>query len=186
MLWFGKKKQRLKESRIAVLVTEGVEQILLDEPIRALRKTDIDIFLLGPSAGTIRAMRDRQPGDRVPVDAAIRDVHPASFSALLLPGGVKAVQRLRRNKQAVAFVRSFADYGKPIAAIGYAPLLLVEADLVQGHNVTSWPGIRQELINAGANWVDEPYVVDEFLLTGRDPKAFSKQFVQLVSDVVSV
>ncbi len=186
MFGFGRKKQRLKESRVAVLVADGVEQVLLDEPIRALRKAGVDVFLLAPHAGTIRAMKDRKPGDKIQVDAAFQDVHPASFAALLIPGGVDAVERLRRDKQVLAFVRSFVPYGKPIAAVGYAPLLLASAGLVQGHRVTSWPGIQEDLLNAGANWIDEPYVVDDILLTGRDPRAFSRQMVRLVGEVVSV
>jgi len=186
MFGFGRKKQRLKESRVAVLVADGVEQVLLDEPVRALRKAGVDVFLLAPQAGTIRAMRDRKPGDKIPVDVALQDVHPASFAALLIPGGMGAIERLRRDAQVVAFVRSFAHYGKPIATLGYAPLLLASAGLVQGRRVTSWPGIREDLLTAGAIWVDAPYMLDDILLTGRDPRAFSKQMVQLVGEVVAV
>jgi protease I len=186
MFGFGRKKQKLQESRVAVLVADGVEQVLLDEPVRALRKKDVQIFLVSPQGGSVQAMKGNRRSITIQVDAGINEVHPASFVALLVPGGPAAIEELRQNKQVLQFVRTFTRYGKPIAAAGYAPLLLAAAGLVDGRTVTSWPGIQDELIRFGAIWVDEPYVLDDVLLTGRDPRAFSKQIAKVVDELAMV
>ena len=164
--------------KVAVLVTDGYEPSELTEPMRALREAGAEPTIVSDHDGTIRGKTDAEIAD---VDLTLDAAHPDDYAALLLPGGVKNPDTMRQNERGVAFVRHFADAGKPIAAICHAPWMLVEADVVRGRRVTSYPSLRTDLRNAGADWVDEEVVTDRGLVTSRTPKdlpAFNAKMVE--------
>lgn len=179
MLGFGR-KNALKGIRVAVLAADGVEQIEIKSPWKALLQAGAEVYLISLRRGKIQAVNALVPGDRIPVDATLDEVHPASFAALLMPGGLMNPDLLRQNDDALKFVRTFARSNKPIAAICHAPWVLASAGCLSGRKLTSWPGIQDDMRNAGATWVDEPVVVDDNLLTSRGPqdiKKFNKRMV---------
>lgn len=153
--------------KVAVLVTDGYEPSELTEPVAALRDAGADVTIVSDHPGTIRGKTD---ADTATVDLTLDATSPGEYGALLLPGGTKNPDTMRQNERGVAFVRHFADAGKPIAAICHAPWMLVEADVVRGRRVTSYPSLRTDLRNAGAEWVDAEVVVDQGLVTSRTPK----------------
>jgi protease I len=158
---------KLDGLNVAVLATDGYEPSELTEPVAALREAGAGVTLISDHPGTIRGKTD---ADTATVDATIDQAHADDYDALLLPGGVKNPDTMRQNEQAVAFVRAFADAGKPIAAICHAPWLLVEADVVNGRLVTSYPSLKTDLRNAGAEWLDQEVVVDKGIVTSRSPR----------------
>jgi protease I len=153
--------------KVAVLVTDGYEPSELTEPVAALNDAGADVTIVSDHDGTIRGKTD---ADTATVDLTLDTARPEHFDALLLPGGVKNPDTMRQNERGVAFVRHFAEAGKPIAAICHAPWMLVEADVVRGRRVTSYPSLQTDLRNAGADWVDEEVVVDRGIVTSRSPK----------------
>jgi protease I len=171
---FGWGKKPLVGVRVAILATDGVEQSEIKSPWRALHKAGAEVYLISPRKGKIQAVNHLTPGERIPVDATLDEVHPASFAALLLPGGSVNPDTLRQDKKALDFVRSFVKSNKPIAAICHAPWLLASIGEAEGRTLTSWPGIQDDMTNAGANWKDKPVVIDENLLTSRSPKDLKK------------
>jgi protease I len=187
MFGFGKKKP-LTGIRVAILAADGVEQIELTSPWKALHKAGAELFLISLRRGKIQAMNALSPGKRIPVDATLDEVHPASFAALLLPGGFVSPDLLRQNAQAIDFVHSFTRTNKPIASICHGPWLLASAGALRGRTITSWPGIQDDMRNAGATWQDEPVVVDGNLLTSRGPhdiKKFNKRLIQHFTEQVN-
>jgi protease I len=159
----------LNGKRIAVLATDGVEQVELDQPWQALVDAGAQPQMISLEMGTITAYDHIDKGDEKTVDLAVADADPASFDALVLPGGVINGDFVRADAGAVAFVTAFFDAGKPVAAICHAPWVLAEADVVRGRRMTSWPSLQTDLRNAGAEWVDEEVVVDGNLTTSRKP-----------------
>ena len=159
----------LKGRRVAILATDGVEQIELEEPRRALDAAGAVTHLISPKQDSIQAMNDDEKGARIPVDRMLSDVRPSDYDALLLPGGVANPDQLRTDEAAVQFVREFMLADKPVAAICHGPWLLVEAGAVQGRVLTSWPSLRTDIRNAGGEWVDEVVRVDDKLITSRKP-----------------
>jgi protease I len=155
--------------KVAVLATDGVEQVELDRPWQALEEAGAVPELVSLDSGTIQAFDHIDKGDRKQVDATLGDADPDDYAALVLPGGVINGDFVRADADAVAFVRSFFDAGKPVAAICHAPWVLAEADVVRGRRLTSWPSLQTDLRNAGAEWVDEELVVDGTLITSRKP-----------------
>ncbi len=155
--------------RIAVLATDGVEQVELTEPVKALQAAGARVTVVSPAGKPIQGMNHDEKGDMLPVDAALAAVKPDQFDGLLLPGGVANPDSLRMMPEAVAFVRHFAERKKPIAAICHGPWTLVEAGAVEGRRMTSWPSLKTDLRNAGAEWVDEEAVTDGNLVTARKP-----------------
>ena len=153
--------------KVAVLVTDGYEPSELTEPLQALRDAGAKPTIVSDHGGTIKGKTD---ADTATVDLTLDQASASDYDALLLPGGVKNPDTMRQNASGVTFVRHFADAGKPIAAICHAPWLLVEADVVRGRRVTSYPSLRTDLRNAGAEWVDEAVVTDQGLVTSRTPK----------------
>src|SRR5918999_2874433 len=153
--------------KVAVLVTDGYEPSELTEPVKALRDAGADVKIVSDHDGTIRGKAD---ADTAKVDLTLDSARPDDYDALLLPGGVKNPDTMRQDQRGVAFVRAFADTGKPIAAICHAPWLLVEADVVRGRRVTSYPSLKTDLRNAGAEWLDEEVGVDSGIVTSRSPK----------------
>jgi protease I len=160
--------------RTAFLVApEGVEQVELTSPWKALSQTGETPQLVSTKSGTIQAFNHLDKAGTFPVDATVEQVSPGDFDLLVLPGGVANPDFLRTDRQAVEFVRGFFDAGKPVAAICHAPWTLIEADVVRGRTLTSWPSLRTDLRNAGATWVDEEVVVcraePSTLVTSRKP-----------------
>lgn len=159
----------MSRKSIAILATDGFEQSELTEPQKALAAAGFDVCIVSPEAGEIRGVKGHEPGDSVAVDKRLADVTPDDFDALVLPGGLYNPDALRQDKDAVAFVRSFMEAGKTVAAICHGPWLLVEADVLHGRRATSYPSIRTDMRNAGATWVDEEVVSDGNLITSRKP-----------------
>ncbi|WP_448626743.1 type 1 glutamine amidotransferase domain-containing protein [Geodermatophilus sp. URMC 64] len=159
----------LEGMKVAVLATDGVEQVELDRPWQALEDAGAEPELVSLEAGSITAYDHIDKADTKKVDATLGDADPDDYAALVLPGGVINGDFIRADADAVAFVKSFFDAGKPVAAICHAPWVLAEADVVRGRRMTSWPSLQTDLRNAGANWVDEEVVVDGNLITSRKP-----------------
>jgi protease I len=163
----------IKGLRIAILATDGFEQVELTEPQKALRDAGATVTVVSPrgtvTKGKIQGMNHAEKGDQISVDADLESVRPEDFDALVLPGGVANPDYLRVNEQAVSFVKHFGQAAKPIAAICHGPWTLIEAGLVRGHKMTSWPSLQTDLRNAGAEWVDESVVNDNGLVTSRKP-----------------
>lgn len=161
--------KELNGKKVAILATEGFEQPELEQPREALDRAGATTHIISPQEGRIRAWDHTDWGDTFDVDAKVDDVDPADYDALLLPGGVLNPDKLRQVPAAVEFVRAFFKAGKPVAAICHGPQMLIEADVVRGRKLTSYPSIKRDLMNAGANWVDAPVVVDQGLVTSRKP-----------------
>ncbi|HWV57300.1 MAG TPA: type 1 glutamine amidotransferase domain-containing protein [Longimicrobiales bacterium] len=171
----------LTGKRIAILVEDGVEQVELTEPRQALEDAGATTELISPRSGRVRAWNFTEWGGEFDVDRPLDDADPADYDALLLPGGVMNPDRLRTNERAVKFVRTFVDSGKPVASICHGPWMLVEADVVRGRRVTSYPSIRTDLENAGAQWEDSEVVTDRGLVTSRRPDdipAFNRKMLE--------
>ncbi|MFI5756259.1 type 1 glutamine amidotransferase domain-containing protein [Streptomyces sp. NPDC051569] len=172
--------------RVAFLVaTEGIEQVELTRPWQAVGDAGGERTLVSTEPGTVRAFNHLDKGDTFPVDRTVSGTTAAEYDALVLPGGVANPDALRTDADAVAFVRAFFDAGKPVAAICHAPWTLIEADVVRGRTLTSWPSLRTDLRNAGATWVDEQVKVctsaPSTLITSRKPDdldAFCAAFLQ--------
>jgi protease I len=171
---------------IAFLVApEGIEQIELTDPWAAVEAAGGTPRLLSTADGTVQAFHHLDKADTFDVDQTVADANPSDYDGLVLPGGVANPDALRLDEDAVGFVRSFVEAGRPVAAICHAPWTLVEADVVRGKRLTSWPSLQTDLRNAGAEWVDEEVVVDGALVTSRKPDdlpAFNKAMVRLFAD----
>jgi protease I len=160
----------LKGKTIAIIATDGVEQVELTEPRRAVEDAGGTAVLLSPDTGEIQAMNsDMEPADTFTVDKAVADVSPGDYDGLILPGGTVNADRLRLEDEVVAFVQAFFKAGKPAGVICHGPWALVEADLVRDRTLTSFPSLQTDIRNAGGNWVDEEVVVDQGLVTSRNP-----------------
>ena len=168
----------ISEAKVLMIATDGYEDSELLEPRRILRERGAQVTLASLEKGEIEG----DNGARVEVDRLIADLNPDDFDLLVLPGGTKNPDKLRMDETVVATIRAFAGAGKPVAAICHGPWLLVEADLVRGRRVTSWPSIRTDLRNAGAEVVDEEAVTDGNLVTSRKPEdipAFTEALIAL-------
>jgi protease I len=180
--------EQLRGKRIAFLMAnEGVEQVELTEPLEAVRDAGAEAELIAPEAGEIQAFNHLDKGDAFSADRAVGDADADAYDGLVLPGGVANPDQLRTKPEAVEFVRSFFEAGKPVGAICHAPWILVEADVVRGRTLTSWPSLRTDLRNAGAEWVDEEVQVDQGLVTSRKPddlEAFCAKVVEELAEGV--
>ncbi|WP_288758630.1 type 1 glutamine amidotransferase domain-containing protein [uncultured Brevundimonas sp.] len=173
--------QSLSGKTVAVLATDGVELVELTEPVKALKDAGAVVEIVSLKAGDFQGFNHLTPGDKVTADKAVAGVDASAYSALMLPGGVANPDQLRANEDAVKFVRAFFDAGKPVAAICHAPWLLIEAGVVEGRTLTGYPSIRTDLRNAGATVVDKEVVVDDGLVTSRNPDdipAFNAKMVE--------
>lgn len=171
----------LKGHKVAILATDGVEQVELVEPRKALDAAGAVTHLISPKEGTIQGMNHDEKGDMLPVDHPLSAVRASEYDALLLPGGVANPDSLRMDPAAVQFVREFMLSEKPVAAICHGPWLLVEAGAVSGRTLTSWPSLKTDIRNAGGQWVDQPVSIDDQLITSRKPSdipAFSAAIVK--------
>jgi protease I len=172
---------KLKNLRVAILATDGFERVELTEPRKALAAEGAETKVISLKTGEIKSWEQDHWGDTLRVDETFAQANPDNYDALLLPGGVINADKLRAEPRAVEFVRAFAKQGKPLAVICHAPWLLIEADVVRGRKVTSWPSLKTDLRNAGANWVDQEVVVDNGLVTSRKPDdipAFNKKMIE--------
>lgn len=160
----------LTGQRVAILATDGVEQVELEEPRRALEAAGATTHLIAQEEGSIQAVNRHEQGARIPVDRVLGDARPGEYDALLLPGGVANPDRLRTDERAVQFVREFMLADKPVAAICHAAWMLVEANAVAGRTLTSWPSLQTDIRNAGGEWVDVNVRVDDRLITSRKPE----------------
>lgn len=170
----------LEGLKVAILATNGFEQVELIEPRKALEDAGAEIHVVAPESGTITGWDFTDWGDDVDVDATVDQASPDDYDALFLPGGVLSPDKLRMNDAAVTFVRSFFNDGKPVAAICHGPQTMIDAQVVKGRRMTSYQSIRKDLENAGAEWVDQSVVVDNGLITSRNPDdlpAFSEAIV---------
>ena len=170
--------------RVLILAADGFEQSELMDPKAALEAAGFETVVASSKGGEIKGWKDKNWGQSVPVDALIADINASDFDALLLPGGQMNPDILRMDEAAVDLVEDFNDAGKPIAAICHGPWLLVEADIVEGRTVTSWPSVRTDLTNAGANVVDQEVAIDGNLITSRKPDdipGFSKALIDALA-----
>ena len=173
--------KKIEGMRVAILATEGFEQSELLEPKKALENEGAIAEVVSPKAEKIRGWDAGDWGKEVDVDVLLEEADPSRYEALVLPGGVMNPDKLRMNPRAVAFVKSFVEAGKPIAAICHGPWTLIEAGAARGRRMTSWPSLRTDLQNAGARWVDEEVVVDNGIVTSRKPAdlpAFHRKMIE--------
>jgi len=173
----------ISNSRVLIVATDGFEESELFGPREILLERGADVKLASPDLKPIQATVHDDPGKTIRPDMTIEQAHADDFDALILPGGVRNPDQLRTNKAAIDLIRAFADSGKPVAAICHGPWLLVEADLLRGKSATSWPSIRTDLKNAGANVVEQAAVTDGNIVTSRKPgdvTAFTEAVIALV------
>ena len=171
----------LNGRKVAILVTDGFEQVEMTEPRQALEDAGAQTLLVSPKEDRVKGWQHDHWGDEFPVDLSLDRANPQDFDALMLPGGVMNPDHLRMNEKAVSFVRSFFDENKPIAAICHGPWMLVESGAVQGRTITSWPSLQTDIRNAGGNWVDREVVTEEGIVTSRKPSdlpAFNRKMIE--------
>lgn len=171
----------LSGKRVAIVATDGVEQVELTSPKRALEGHGVKVDVIAPKSGHIRAWKRTEWGERVAVDHAIDEARTDDYDALVLPGGVMNPDKLRRDERVLTFVRRFFDENKPVAVICHGPWTLIDAGVIKGRKLTSYPSLQLDLQNAGAEWVDEEVVVDRGLVSSRHPDdipAFNKKMIE--------
>jgi protease I len=172
----------LRGKKIAILVTDGFEQSELLEPRKALDEAGATTQVVSPAGQKVKGWNHKEWDQEVSVDLSLDSAKADQFDALLLPGGIMNPDHLRMDSKAVEFVKHFTDSGKPVAAICHGPWTLIEAGAVRGHTMTSWPSLKTDLKNAGANWVDQEVVNDRGLVTSRKPDdipAFDREMIRL-------
>jgi protease I len=175
----------LNNKKIAILTEEGFEQVELTSPKEALENAGATVHIISPKSGKIKAWNETDWGIEVEVDKELSTVSPDDYDALVLPGGVLNPDKLRQNKDAIAFVSAFLDEGKPVAAICHGPQVLIETGMLSGRTLTSYPSLQTDLTHAGAQWVDEEVVVDKGLVTSRTPAdldAFNRKTIEEISE----
>ena len=175
-------EEPLKGLKVAILVTDGLEQVELTEPRKALDEAGAETRVVSPKAERVRGWKSTDWGDEVQVDAPLDQAKPEDFDALLLPGSVVNPDSLRMQPKAVTFAKAFFEAGKPVAAICHGPWMVLETGAAHGRRLTSWPSLKTDLRNAGADWADKQVVVDQKLVTSRKPDdipAFNREMIQL-------
>ncbi|HET8656820.1 MAG TPA: type 1 glutamine amidotransferase domain-containing protein [Longimicrobiaceae bacterium] len=175
----------LNGKRVAMLVANGFEQVEMTGPRQALQDAGAMVKLVSPVQGKVKGWQHDHWGDEFPVDVPLDQANPDDFDALVVPGGVMSPDHLRMNDQAVRFVRAFFTSDKPLAAICHGPWMLVEADVVRGRTLTSWPSLQTDVENAGGKWVDQPVVTDQGLVTSRKPDdipAFNDKVIEEIAE----
>ncbi|MGE5547441.1 MAG: type 1 glutamine amidotransferase domain-containing protein [Solirubrobacterales bacterium] len=175
---------KLQGKKVAILATDGFEQSELLEPKKALEQEGAKVDVIAPHDGRIQGMKHHDKGDTVAVDRTLDAARPDEYDALMLPGGVANPDELRWQPKAVDFVRSFWTDNKPIAAICHGPWTLIEAGAVKGRKMTSWPSLKSDLTNAGANWIDQPVVTDKGLVTSRKPDDLPQFCAKMIEEIV--
>jgi protease I len=176
---------KLDGKRIAFLATDGVEQVELTEPLEAVRNEGAEVEVISLKKGEFQGFNHLDKGDTFTADKAVKDADADDYDGILLPGGVANPDFLRSDEDAVRFVRSFVEAKKPVGAICHGPWTLVEADVIKGRTLTSWPSLQTDIRNAGATWVDEEVHVDQGLVTSRKPDdlpAFNAKVIEEVAE----
>lgn len=179
---------KLSGLKVAILVANGFEQSEMTEPRKALEQAGAETVLISPEKGKVKGWEHKDWGDSFPVDLDLSQADADEFDALLLPGGVTNPDKLRMIPEAIEFIRRFVLEEKPIASICHGPWTLINAGGVEGKTMTSWPSIKIDLINAGANWVDKQMVIDGNLVTSRKPDdipVFNTAMINVFSQVKS-
>jgi len=177
----GRHEETLEGKKIAILAMDGFEESELLEPLKALENAQAEVDVISLKSGTIKSWKDNDWGQSVKVHATLKQISPDDYDGLVLPGGVINADKLRMESAAVDFVREFAKSGKPIAAICHAAWTLIETGCVSGHEMTSWPSLKTDLVNAGATWVDKEVVADNGWVTSRKPAdlpAFNRKMIE--------
>lgn len=172
----------LKGFKVAILIENGFEQVEMTEPRKALDQAGAETKIVSPAGDQVRSWKFREWGEFYPVDIQLDRARPDDFDALLEPGGVISPDKLRMRPEAVAFVRSFFEKNKPVAAICHGPWMVIEAGAAKGRRIAAWPSLKTDIRNAGAEWVDQDVVVDHNLVTSRKPDdipAFNREMLQL-------
>jgi protease I len=180
---------KLQGKKIAIVATDGFEQVELTEPKKALETAGATVHVISPKPGQIKGWNHTDWGEKIKVDKTLDDAKPTDYDGLVLPGGQINPDKLRIEPKAVAFVTEFFNSGKPIGAICHAPWLLVEADVLKHRTLTSWPSVRTDIRNAGGHWVDEEVVTDQNLTTSRKPDdlpAFNERLIREISQAKPV
>ena len=173
------------EKRIAILATNGFEEVELSSPKKYLEKEGWKVEIVSPESGSIKSWASTDWGKDYKVDRELKNANVSDYDALVLPGGVINPDKLRTNEDALSFIKEFFKAGKPVASICHGPQILISAELVKGRKMTSYPSIKVDLINAGAEWHDEEVVVDKGLITSRNPNdlpAFNKKMVEEIRE----
>ena len=176
--------ENINGMRVAILIEDGFEQVEMVEPRKALDQAGAKTDIVSPRNGRVRAWNFTDWGENFPVDVALDWARPQAFDALLLPGGVINPDKLRMEPKAVAFAKAFFDAGKPVAAICHGPWTVIETGAARGRRIASWPSLKTDLRNAGAEWVDQEVVVDGNLVSSRKPDdipAFTREMIALFS-----
>jgi len=179
-------QKQLTDLKIAILCTDGVELVELQKPREALTNAGATTTLISPNKDTVQGWNHDEKGEKLAVEQPLEQADPQDYDALLLPGGVQNPDKLRMDKKAVAFVRAFFEDNKPVAAICHGPWMLVEADVLDGKRLTSWPSLQTDVRNAGGDWTDEQVVTSGNLVTSRKPDdipAFNKAMIDLFAGV---
>lgn len=175
----------LRNFKIAMLVSNGFEQSEMEKPKKALEEKGAEVVIISPEKSTVKGWKDKNWGDEFKVDILLEEANANDFLGLVLPGGVMNPDQLRLNSQAISFIKTFIQADKPIAAICHGPWPLIDADYVKGKTMTSWPSLKLDLKNAGANWVDKEVVRDQKLITSRKPDdlpAFNQEIIKLFNE----
>ncbi|MFL5766402.1 MAG: type 1 glutamine amidotransferase domain-containing protein [Actinomycetota bacterium] len=175
-------EQKLSGKRVAFLATDGVEQVELTEPWQVTKDAGATVDLVSLKPGEIQGMEHMDKGERFSVDRTVEEVRAEEYDALVIPGGVANPDRMRTDPRAVGFVRAFFQSSKPVAVICHGPWMLVEADVLRGRTVTSWPSLQTDIRNAGGQWVDEDVHVDHGLVTSRKPDDLPAFCAKLVEE----
>lgn len=173
--------RELDGKKVAILVADGFEQVEMTKPREALEDAGAETRIVSIKSGKVQGVHHDEKGDRFDVDVTLDDARAGDFDALLIPGGLMNPDAMRQEESALEFVRRFFQGGKPVAVICHGPQVLINADLVRGRTMTSWPALKVDLKNAGANWIDEEVVVDNGLVSSRKPDdipAFNKKMIE--------
>lgn len=173
--------KKLEGKKVAILVADGFEQVELTEPKKALEEAGATTQIVSPADGEVQGWNHDEKADKFPVDMPLSRARSDDYDALVLPGGVRNPDQLRSMTRAIEFIDGFFATGKPVAAICHAPWTLIDAGVVKGKTITSWPSLKTDLMNAGANWVDREVVVEKGLITSRKPDdipAFNRKMIE--------
>jgi protease I len=176
---------KLNGKTVAILTENGFEEVELTSPKKALEQAGATVHIVSPQKGKVKAWNHDHWSIELPVDKNISEVSANDYDALMLPGGVLNPDQLRRNEKAVEFAKDFLESGKPVAAICHGPQLLIETNLLEGREMTSYPSVQTDIKNAGANWHDREVIVDNGLVTSRSPKdleAFNKKMIEEIAE----
>ncbi|HYO23125.1 MAG TPA: type 1 glutamine amidotransferase domain-containing protein [Flavisolibacter sp.] len=175
----------VKGKKVAILTENGFEEVELTSPMNALEQAGVEVHVISPQQGKVKAWDQDHWSIEVQVDKGLSEANPEDYDMLLLPGGVMNPDTLRQNKEAVLFAQHFLEQGKPLAAICHGPQLLIETGMLDGRSMTSYPSLKTDLINAGVNWEDKEVITDNGLVTSRSPEdleAFNKKMIEELAE----